>query len=96
MTPPHFLQEDGHGFGGYYRQNQTVQSAVVWAYSSNGVNIFPNDLPPHFRPNALGSPATSWVINPANTGFILKNQPKLPPFSPLPHHLLFNYSRQFF
>jgi hypothetical protein len=68
----------------------------MWAYGSKGVRIFTNDLPAHFRPDALGSPATSWVINPAKTRLILKHQSELPPYFPLPHNLLFNYFHQFF
>jgi hypothetical protein len=75
----HFFQEDGHGVCGYHRQKQTVQSAVMWAYGSKGVRIFTNDLQAHFRPDALGSPATSWVINPAKTRLYLKHQSELPP-----------------
>ena len=68
----------------------------MWAYSSKGVSIFPDNLHPHFRPDTLGSPATAGVINPAKTCLILKHQSELPPYLTLPHHLLFNYSRQFF
>jgi hypothetical protein len=96
MAPTHFFSEDGHGFCGYYRQYQTVQSAVMWAYRAKGVSIFTNDLHARFRPDTLGSPATSWVINPAKTRLILKHQAELPPYLPLPRHLLFNYFRQFF
>ena len=96
MARRHFFSEEGHGFGAYYRQHQTVQSAVMWAYSSKGVSIFPDNLPPHFRPDTLGSPATAGVINPAQTGLILKHQSELPPQLPLPPHLLFNEARQFF
>jgi hypothetical protein len=60
------------------------------------MSIFPKNLHPHFRPKTLESPATAGVINPAKTLLILKHQPKLPPYFPLPHRLLFNYSRQFF
>jgi hypothetical protein len=96
MTPGYFFQEDGHGFCGYYRQNQTVQIAVLWAYRAKGVSIFPDNLHPHFRPDTLGSPATSGVINPAKPGLILKHQSELPPQLLLPQCLLFNYFRQFF
>jgi hypothetical protein len=51
----------------------------MWAYGSKGVRIFTNDLQAHFRPDALGSPATSWVINPAKTRLFLKHQSELPP-----------------
>ena len=68
----------------------------MWAYSSKGVSIFPDNLHPHFRPKTLGSPTTSGVINPAKTRLILKHQSELPSSLPLPHHLLFNYARQFF
>jgi hypothetical protein len=96
MTPRYFFQEDGHGFCGYYRQNQTVQVAVMWAYGSKGVGIFPDNLPPHFRPKTLGGPTTSGVINPAKTCLILKHQSELPPYLFLPLNLLFNHFRQFF
>ena len=96
VAPSHFCQEDGHGFGGYHRQHQAVQSAIMGAYRSKGVSIFTHDLQAHFRPDTLGSPATSWVINPPKTCLILKHQSELPPYLSLSYYLLFNYARQFF
>ena len=96
MAPSYFFSEDGHGLCGYYRQNQTVQSAVLWTYGSKGVSIFTDDLHAHSRPEPLGSPTASWVINSAKACLILKHQPDLPPCEGRPGHLLFNDLRQFF
>ena len=68
----------------------------MWAYRSKGVSIFPDDLPPLFRPNTLGSPATSGVINPAKTRLYETSVEAAARVPSLPHRLFFNYSRLFF
>jgi len=96
MAPGYFRQEDGHRLRGYHWQNQTVQSAVMWACGSKSIRIFTHDLHAHFWTETFGSPAAPRVIDPAKACLILKHQPDLPPCGGLPSHLLFNDLRQFF
>ena len=70
----HLAQEQAHGFGMDFRQDQGHHGAVERADGRVHVGVFPHRLGRHVRPDPRRGPAAAGVGDPAEAGFILEKE----------------------